>query len=86
MKLKTEFVTKNMGDTQVMVAVGGSSFTGVVRSNKTAAFIVDLLKEEITREQIVARMLDKYDASEEQISADVDSILAKLRGIGALDE
>lgn len=86
MKLKTEFVTKNMGDTQVMVAVGGSSFTGVVRSNKTAAFIVDLLKEEITREQIVARMLDKYDASEEQISADVDSILEKLRGIGALDE
>lgn len=86
MKLKTEFVTKNMGDTQVMVAVGGSSFTGVVRSNKTAAFIVDLLKEEITREQIVARMLDKYDASEEQISADVDSILKKLRGIGALDE
>ena len=86
MKLRKGFVTKDMGGTQVMVAVGGSAFSGVVRSNKTAAFIVDQLKEETTREQIIAAMLAKYDASEEQISADVDSILEKLRGIGALDE
>ena len=86
MKLKEQFVTKDMGDAQVMVAVGGSAFSGVVRSNSTAAFIVDLLKEETTKEQIVTAMLERYEVSEERASADVDRILETLRGIGALDE
>lgn len=86
MKLNNQFVTKDMGDTQVMVAVGGSSFSGIVRSNKTAAFIVDQLKEETTKEKIVAAMLEEYDVSEERVSADVDKVLEKLRGIGALEE
>ena len=86
MKLKKEFVTKNVGDAQVMVAVGSSAFSGVVRSNSTAAAIVDLLKEETTKEKIVAAMLEKYEVSEERVSADVDKILEKLRSIGALEE
>ena len=86
MKRKKQFVTKDMGDTQIMVAAGGSVFSGIVRSNSTAAYIVDLLKEEITKEQIVSAMLDRYEVSEERASADVDKILDTLRGIGALDE
>ena len=86
MKLKKQFVTKDMGDTQVMVAVGGSAFSGVVRSTSTAAYIVDLLKEETTKDEIVAAMLDKYEVPEEKVSADVDKILETLRSIGALDE
>ncbi len=86
MKLKNQFVTKDMGDSQVMVAVGGSSFSGIVRSNKTAAFIVDRLKEETTKEQIVAAMLEAYEVSEERASADVDNLLEILRSIGALEE
>ena len=86
MKLKKQFVTKDMGDTQVMVAVGGAAFSGVVRSNSTAAFIVDLLKEETTKERIVAAMLERYDVSAEKASADVEKVLDTLRGIGALDE
>lgn len=86
MKLNDQFVTKDLGDTQVMVAVGGASFSGIVRSNKTAAFIVDLLKEDTTKEKIVAEMLKEYDVSEERASADVDKVLDKLRSIGALVE
>ena len=86
MKLKEGFVTHDMGGEQIMVSTGSTAFSGLVRSNGTAAFIVDCLKEETTREEIIAKMLDKYDASEEVISADVDKILAKLRSIKALDE
>lgn len=38
MKLKDDFITRNMGDKQIMVSAGGE-FTGMVRSNKSAAFI-----------------------------------------------
>jgi hypothetical protein len=86
MKLKDGFVTHDMGGEQIMVSTGSTAFSGLVRSNGTAAFIVDCLKEETTREEIIAKMLDKYDASEAVISADVDKILAKLRSIKALDE
>ena len=85
MKLKKEFITHMSGDEQLMISAGGS-FNGMVRSNKTAAFIIDLLKEETTREAIVATMLDTYDASEEIIAADVDKVIEALRGIGAIDE
>ena len=58
----------------------------MVRSNKTAAFIIDLLKEETTKEKIVAAMLERYDAEEQVISADVDKVIDALRSIGAIDE
>lgn len=86
MKLKNGFVTHDMGGEQVMVATGEATFAGLVRSNATAAFIVDCLKENTTKEAIVEAMLAKYDASAEVIEADVEKILTKLRSIGALDE
>ena len=86
MKLKNGFVTHEMGSEQIMVATGDASFPGLVRSNATAAFIVDCLKDETTKEAIVEAMLNKYDVSEQVAAADVDKILEKLRSVGALDE
>ena len=86
MKLKNGFVTHEMYGEQIMVATGEARFSGLVRSNATAAFIVDCLKTETTRDAIVAAMLEKYDASEDRIAADVDKVIASLRSIGALDE
>ena len=56
MKLKTGFITHTIGKEQMMVATGpaGKDFHGLVRSNETAAFIVDCLKKETTEEEIVA--------------------------------
>ena len=86
MKLKDRFITQDIDGTQFLVAVGETSFTGIVRSNKTAAFIVDCLKTETTKEHIVHAICAKLDAPKERIEADVEGILNKLRGIGALDE
>lgn len=86
MKLKSEFITHVTGEQQIMVSVNSSGFHGLVRSNKTAAYIIDLLKEETTREQMIQHMLKKFDASEAVISADVDMVIANLRKIGALEE
>lgn len=86
MKLNDGFVTHEMGDEQIMVSTGAANFSGLVRSNPTAAFIVDCLKEETTREAVIAKLLEKYDVTEDIVSADVDKILNKLRSINALDE
>lgn len=86
MKLKDGFVTHEMGGEQIMVATGGANFSGLVRSNATAAFIVECLKTETTRQTIIDTMLKRYDAPESVIAADVDMVLGKLRSINALDE
>ena len=86
MKLDPKFVTRDMPDSQIMVAVGSAAFSGIVRSNKTAAFIVDQLKEETTKEKILAAMQEKYDADVSVMEKDLDMVLEKLRSIGALDE
>ena len=86
MKLKDNFITQNIDDTQFLVPVGTEAFQGLVRSNKTAAFIVDCLKEETTEAAIVDKMCAKYDAPRETIAADVKEILDTLRGIHALEE
>lgn len=85
MRLKNTFITHDSEGEQVLIDVT-SSFAGLVRSNKTAAFIVDCLKTDTTKDQIVDAMYEKYDAPKEVLKKDVDAIIDKLRGIGALEE
>lgn len=85
MKLKDGFITRELEGEQIMVSVN-SGFSGLVRSNKTAAFIVDCLGNDTTEDEIVEKMLEKYDAPKEVITEDVKTILDTLRSIGALDE
>ncbi len=86
MKLKNDFITQDIDGVQFLVPVGAGSFSGVVRSNKTAAFIVDCLREETTEESIVDKMCEKYDAPREQIAKDVSDAINILRGINAIEE
>lgn len=86
MKLKTEFVPHDMGGEQVIVPTGENSFAGMVRCNGTAAFIVNCLLEDTTRDGIVEAMLDKYDVTAEIAGAAVDKVLSKLGSIGAIEE
>ena len=85
MKLRKEYVTHNDGEQQMMVDTS-AKFSGLVRNNKTAAYIVDLLKSEITEGQIVAKMLEKYNVEESVLKKDVRRILDILRSVGAIDE
>lgn len=85
MKLGKTFITHTSGNEQLMISAGGD-FSGMVRSNATAARIIDLLKTETTREQIIESMLEEYDVERAVLESDVDKVLASLRSIGAIDE
>lgn len=85
MKLKENYITQEMDGEQIMVAAGGG-FAGMVRSNATAAFIVDCLKTGTTKEAILDAMEKKYDAPRKVMADDVDMVITNLRKIGALDE
>lgn len=86
MKLKSDFITQDIEDTQFLVSAGAESFKGIVRSNRTAAFIVNCLRKETTEEAVVDAMCKKYNAPREVIASDLREILETLRSIGALEE
>ena len=85
MKLKESYITHDSDGEQILLDTS-SSFAGLIRSNKTAAFIVECLKEETTQEKIVEAMFEKYDAPKDVLAKDVSDVIEKLRKVGALDE
>ncbi len=86
MRLKEGFITHTIQDTQMMVAAGeaAKSFHGLIRSNETAAFIVNCLKTDTTEDAIVDSLMSEYDVSREIAEQDVRDILDKLRSIEAI--
>lgn len=88
MKLKDGFVTYVTDGEQIMVAVGSAAdaFHGLVRSNRTAAYIIECLKKDTTPEHIVDSMLSMFDVPRNVIMKDTTQIIDQLRSIGAIDE
>ena len=84
MKLKSEWITYDTNGEQILVATNG--FSGIVRNNHTAMFIVNCLKKEVTEQEIIEAILNQYDVSRNIAEKDVKKFLEQLRNIGALDE
>lgn len=88
MKLNKDYLTHISGEEQIIVATGESmkKFCGIAKGNTTTALIVDMLKNDVTKEDIVNSLLEKFEVEREVVDADVTEILEKLKSIGALDE
>lgn len=87
MKLNENFISHNSDGENILIDVTGEKFAGLVRSNATAAFIVDCLAEETTVEEISAKMMSAFEgADEKSVMDDIIMVTDKLRKIGALDE
>ncbi len=88
MKLKYNFVTNEVADKIVAVAVGGDleKFNGFIKMNDTGAYIFNMLKSDVTEEEIVAAMKKDYeDAAEEEIRETVSEFVGKLKEADVLE-
>ena len=87
MKLNPKFLTHETKGEHYMISTGDAAFKGIVKSNETAAFIVECLKTDTTEASIVDRILTEYEGADRAtVSCDVSDIIGKLRSIGALVE
>lgn len=87
MKVKDSFILKNILSQYVVVATGDDSvsFYGMLRLNEEAAFAFEMLKEDTTEEQLVAALLEKYPADEEETKASVAEFISILKEVGAIE-
>lgn len=86
MKLDPKFLTHETKGEHITVSTAGTKFNGLIRSNSTAAFIIEKLKSDTTQEQIVDSILEKYDADRQTVEKDVANVISSLRAIGAIIE
>ena len=87
MKLKYQFVFQPVGKTFMGVAVGESAkkFSGMLQLNEVGHDIVALMTEEISRDEIVEKMLNIYDADRETVCKYVDEVVEYLTENGVLE-
>lgn len=81
MKIKNDFVLRKVADSYVVVPVNSLTldFNGVMNLNETGAFLFEQLQNGIEKEELVWKMLDEYDVTEEKASADIDAFINKLK-------
>lgn len=88
MKLNKDIMLGNIDGRDFAIATGelSKTFNGIINNNPSANFIFNLLKTEQTEDSIVQAMLEKYDAPEDVIRADVRELLDVIRKAGILEE
>lgn len=88
MKLKYEFVTNEVADKIVAVAVGGDldQFNGFIKMNDIGAEIFEILKNDVTIEEIVKLMLEKHPESTEAEAIEaVTGFVEELKKSGVVE-
>ena len=87
MKLKEEFVLRQVADVWVVLPVGKTSvdFNGMLTLNESGALLWNTLEQGGDREKLSDALLAEYEVDRETALADVDEFIAKLKEIGCLE-
>ncbi len=87
MKLKYDFMVNEVAGQFVAVAVGEGveDFNGFVKMNDIGAEIFEILSEEVTVDEVIAKMLEKHPESNlEEATEVVNGFIAGLEKEGIL--
>ena len=85
MKLKKTFIVNEVAGETLVVPVTGD-FHGIIKAHGCSDFILTCLKDEISEDALVDRLVAEYDVDRERAAADTARLLAELRELGALEE
>ena len=88
MKLKENFVLRQVAGSYVVVAVGAASvdFNGMLTLNESGALLWRTLEGGADRAALLAALTSEYDVDEAQAARDLDEFLNSLRTAGCLAE
>lgn len=86
MKLNPDFLTHTMDGAALVVPTAEAPFHGLVQGNKTVGVILECLEHDTTEQEIVDTLCERYEGDRAEMAQDVADVIAKLRGIGAIDD
>lgn len=87
MRLNCKFTVRNIMDEYVVVPVGESALkvSGLLTTNEVGAFVLDALREEISGEQLLEKVLAEFDVDAQTAEQDLKELLQTLDKLALLD-
>ena len=88
MKIKAGYVLREVADQIIVVPTGQAAinFNGVITLNKSGKLLWETLTNNVSFDDLVNVLLEKYEVSKEQASRDVLEFSETLRKHNILDE
>ena len=88
MKAKSGFVLREVVGEYILMPAGENigHFNGTIVMNDVAALVWEKLQNPVSRDDLLAAILDKYSIWEEVAAADLDQLLEKLKDYGVIEE
>lgn len=86
MRLKDDFILHNTGEDFVIIATGEATknFNGIIKLNNIGGEIVGLLTTDISEEEIIKAIVEKYEVEYETAKEDILNLLDSLRKTGII--
>lgn len=87
MIIKKQLIKRDIAGDTILVPVGKTVYdsNGLFVLNEVATFIWDNLPQLDSQEEIVEKLLEEYDVTKEEATADTVEFLEKLRQLQIID-
>ncbi len=85
MKIKAGLSLNVMGDAFVVVADDPEVFRGMIKLNKSGAFVFDLMQAETSEKDIIDKIVKKYDIDEKTASDDLIAYIETFKAAGLIE-
>lgn len=87
MKLKCDLTFTQAGGREIAVptGVGSVSSNNILFVNGVASFILKCLKDDISRAELLAKLIARYDAKEDDIEEAMTGFLRELDRLGLIN-
>lgn len=86
MKIKDGFVLKKVMGSYMIVAIDDSlGFNGMQTLNETGSFLWNFLQTDVTKDELLTKLLSEYDVDEATAKNDIDAFLSSLDKAGLLE-
>ena len=88
MRLNYKIQVNSIADQNIGVAIGedAKTFRNLLFLNKTGKYIIELLKNDVSRQEILQNIQAHFDGDETQVEKEVNLFLKKLIEIGLVDD
>jgi len=87
MKIKDNFVLRNVAGVNVVVPLGQETvnFNGMITLNDSGVFLWKKLSSDISTNELISAMLKEYEIDKETASNDINEFIEKLKSANILE-
>lgn len=88
MKVSNQFILREIAGESILIPSGEAAIQvkGLIVLSESGAFLYRKLKEECTREDLIAALTAEYDVQETEAARDTDAFLNQMRHLNMLVE